>query len=300
MTPGYTLGTVREIDQNCPPGTGAGIQCQTLAVTCPELPEIQVSLRLRQPTTASVRGTIVFSSGGGGTGFYNAVDLYDTLQGMGFQIVDRAWAGTWYSDNKGIRKGACRYATLATWVRNNLHTSGAFCGTGNSGGAAEVGHAMATYGRGAIFDHVMPTGGPAVARLDYACNGANNAAWLAQCETLIPRDIWQCTPLPSCTLGGDAGGVCSALGGTPDDTQLHNDSVLAPDALMSYFKTRMDFIEGLQDCQISPVMGSLFHSTVTSNKSMQYVPETPHSVASAVNGRAAMVAMFDQQCTVRH
>lgn len=296
---GYSLGTVTELNQTCAAGTQLGVECRTLEVACPDLPAIQLTLQINAPSTAATpRGTIVFSSGGGGTGYYAAPELFQALQDKGFRVVDRAWAETWYGGGQGIRKGACHYATLATWVHQNVHTGGAFCGSGNSGGAAEVGHAMATYGRGAIFDHVMPTGGPAVARLDYACLGQNNPEWLQQCDALIPDSAnWQCTP--ACTLG-EQGGVCSAIGANPTEHDLLYDSVLAPDALLKYTHTKMDFIEGTQDCQISPVMGTLFHNTVLSLKSLQYVRDTPHAVSSTAAGRSAMVDAFDRECIVRH
>lgn len=296
---GYSLGTVTELSQTCGANPQPGVECRTLEVACPELPAIQVTLQIREPSTAvTARGTIVFSGGGGGTGYYNEPELFDSLQAQGFRIVDRAWSQTWYSGEQGIRKGACRYASLATWIHDNIHTNGAFCGTGNSGGAAEVGYAMTTYGRGAIFDHVMPTSGPVVARLDYACLGQNNAQWLQQCDALIPDNVWQCTP--ACAVSGDQGGVCSALGANATENDLLYDSVLAPNAQLKYARTRMDFIEGTLDCQVSPVMGTLFYNKVSSAKSLQYIQDTPHVISSVTQGRSAMIDTLLQQCTVRH
>ena len=293
---GYALGTVRDTGQAC--GGGPGVSCRSLEVTCPELPAIQVQLRISEPAAGTAqRGTIIFGTGGGGTGFFAQPDLFLSLQNLGFRVIDRAWANTWYGGGKGIRKGACRYATLATWIRDNIHTGAAFCATGNSGGAAEVGHAMVTYGREAIFDHVMPTGGPAVARLDYACRGHNNPAWLAQCDALIPKAEWQCTP--SCTISPSEG-VCTALSANATDQELLTDSVLAPDGVYQFARTKMSFIEGTLDCQVSPVMGLLFHNTVQSSKSLQFVRDTPHTIVSVQAGRDAMVQALNTDCVARH
>ena len=295
---GYALGTAQEISQVCSAGA-TGVNCRTLEVTCPEIPAIQVQLRINEPTAGVTnRGTIIFGTGGGGTGFYSQTDLFKSLQNLGFRVIDRAWNSSWTEGGKGVRKGACRYATLATWIHANLHNTGsAFCGTGNSGGAAEVGHAMVTYGREAIFDYAMPTGGPAVARLDYACHRHNNAAWLAQCDALIPKAEWQCTP--SCTISPSEG-VCMALSATATDQELLTDSVLAPDGVYQFPRTKVGFIEGTLDCQVSPVMGVLFHNTVQSAKSLQFVRDTPHTIISVQAGRDAMLQTLNADCVPRH
>lgn len=300
---GYALGSVTVISEDCAVTDPTGTLCRSLEVTCPNMPALQVSLRISEPTAGTTpRGTIVFSTGGGGTGFYAQPELFKSLQDKGFRIVDRAWSGAWYQDSGGVRKGACRYATLATWIHRNLHSGPAFCATGNSGGAAEVGHAMMTYGRGAIFDHVMPTGGPAVARLDYACHGQNNQAWQDQCAAIIAdgkaQGSWD-TCTPACTLSPNDG-VCTALSAPATDEQLLNDSVLAPDSVYDFARTQLSFLEGTRDCQVSPVMGVLFHAAIKSNKSFQFVPNTPHTVSSTADGRNAMVDAIDRECIARH
>ncbi len=300
---GYTLGSVNMLSDICASTEPAGTQCRSLEVTCPNMPALQVSLRITEPTTGvTPRGTVIFSTGGGGTGYYAQPELFQSLQNEGFRIVDRAWSGAWYQDSGGIRKGACRYATLATWVHKNLHSGPAFCATGNSGGAAEVGHAVMTYGRGAILDHVMPTGGPAVARLDYACRGQSNQAWQDQCAAIIAdgkaQGSWS-TCTPSCTLSPNDG-VCTALSATATEQDLLYDSVLAPDSVYSFTRTQMSFLEGTKDCQISPVMGVLFHSTVKSSKSFAFIQNTPHAVSSTTEGRNAMVGAIVNECIARH
>ena len=306
---GYALGTVQEINQVCSPGA-TGVSCRTLEVSCPDLPPLSVELRISEPTTGTTnRGTIIFSTGSGGTGFYYlaAADLFKSLQDLGFRLIDRKWVSSWFDGGQGVRKGACRYATLATWIHDNLHdtdtdTDTAFCATGNSGGAAEVGHAMVTYGREAIFDYAMPTGGPAVARLDYACLGKTNEAWLTQCAALISTSAWECLPtgtLPDCFIS-PLDGVCVALNPVPTEEELLSDSVLAPDGVYHFPRTKMGFIEGTEDCQVSPVMGILFHNTVESLKTLQFVQDTPHVVSSAPLGRAAMVQTLNADCVLRH
>lgn len=301
--PGYNLGTARVVSDTCTGTEPAGTQCRTLEVTCPNMPAIQVSLRITEPTAGTTsRGTLMFSSGGAGTAYYSSPELFKSLQDVGFRVVDRAWAGSWYQDSGGVRKGACRYATLATWVYKNLHSGPAFCGTGNSGGAAEVGHAMVTYGRGAIFDHVMPTGGPAVARLDYACLGQNNSEWSSLYDSIVTfgqsQGAWS-SCVPDKTLNPNDG-VCKAINANPTEQELLYDSVLAPDGVYSFPRTQTSFLEGTKDCQVSPVMGVLFHDTITSNKTLQFIANTPHAVSSTPEGRDALFAAFDQNCIARH
>jgi len=134
---------------------------------------------------------VVFASGGSGAGSYAGQDggriLVTEVAAMGFRVVDRDWAGGWTTAEGGLRKQSCRYATLLTWIHDHHHQAGKFVATGNSGGAAETSYALTTWGRADILDVAIPTSGPPLGRLDYACVRQASPEWAALCAASFPR-----------------------------------------------------------------------------------------------------------------
>lgn len=238
------LGKVVESTESCQAGPLADTTCRKLQLTCDGLTPIQAEIRITKPAAGvSLRGAVVLGSGSGGGTFYAPVKevqaLVRNLADMGFQVVDRRWIGGWTTNEGGLRKEACRYATLLTWVHDRLHTGGKFVATGNSGGSAEIGYALTSWGRGAILDLAIPTSGPPVARLDYACVKQASPEWASLCSTIVPRGVMECTP--GCILG-PSNGVCTQVMSQPTLEQFHADSVVNPDAVLTYPKTRVHFI----------------------------------------------------------
>ncbi len=135
-TTDWELGTVTELSDTCSRISGGLVNttCKLLEVNCPGLTPIQVELRITAPNkNVTERGTIVFSSGGSGTSFYGdrteAQILFQELTMLGFRVVDRAWKSSngWTSGEGGLKHKSCRYATLLTWIFNNMETSEKFC-----------------------------------------------------------------------------------------------------------------------------------------------------------------------------
>lgn len=295
-----SLGTVVELTDSCSQGSGSlpNTTCKVLQVQCTGLMLLNVELRITEPAAGvPVRGTVVFGTGGSGTGFYSdrteAQILFSELAAMGFRLVDRAWLGQngWTTREGGLRLESCRYATLLTWIHDNLHTDGAFCATGNSGGSAEIGYALTTWKRGDILDLAVPTSGPAVARLDYACQNPAPSEWIAISDTLIPPDSMSCKP--PITLPPD-NGVCQQCSDNPTSEQLRYDSVVHPDAVLHYPKTKVHFIYGENDCTGPSVpIGLTWSSHVTSAKIIEFVPNTPHVIVNSTEGREAILNAID-------
>jgi hypothetical protein len=265
-----------------------------VAVSCPELKDLRAQVRVTEPAEGKpVRGTVVLGSGGNGSGFYagQAGQLVDDLAAMGFRVVDRSWDGGWPTLEGGMKKEACRYATLVTWIRQRFHTQGKFVATGNSGGSAEIGYALSTYGRGDILDVAVLSSGPPVSRLDYVCATKASDEWAALCASIVPKGAMECTP--GCMLGpGNA--VCRQVTAQPTTAQLLDDSVVHPGAVLSYPKTRVFFLFGAEDCG-EPVPAGLSYATrVTSQKAIQFVPKTPHALMSTAEGREAIRKAIEQ------
>jgi uncharacterized protein (TIGR03437 family) len=255
---------------------------------------VDVQIRIIEPSGGAIRGTVVFSSGSSGTGFYegNSGPLFQSLTAIGFRVVDRAWAGPsgWVTSEGGFRKQSCRYATLLTWIRDRIHTQGKFVVSGNSGGSAEIGYALTTWQRGDIIDLAVPTSGPPISRLDYGCTNPPPSEWLTLCTGILPPGSLECTPI--CSYGAGRG-VCNQASSAPTLEILRNDSVVHPDAVLNYSKTRVHFLYGKRDCGESVPQGLTWATNVTSQKVIEFVPNTPHVMASTAEGRAAIVNAID-------
>jgi hypothetical protein len=234
-------------------------------------------------------------SGGAGNGFYGGGPdgiLIRDLAGMGFRVVDRAWAGGWTTHEGGLRKESCRYATLLTWVHDHLHEGGSFVATGNSGGSAEIGYALTTWGRGDILDLAVLTSGPPIARLDLACVAKASPEWAAQCAAIVPKGVMECAT-HQCILGM-ANDVCKQMSATPTEEQLLEDSVVHSGAMLEYPKTKVQFLFGAADCGEPVPIGLTYATKVTSAKEIEFVAKTPHALASTPEGREALRKAIDE------
>src|SRR6266851_4362890 len=133
-------------------------RCYRVTVACPGVASLDAFVKVTDPSGIS-SGTILFGTGGGGGAYYeifgaDAVDrILLPLSQQGFRLVQRAWLGQdgWLTGPGGTLRLACRYAALLDWVSTQLHTGGALCATGNSGGSSEISYAMAHYGSAASW-----------------------------------------------------------------------------------------------------------------------------------------------------
>jgi hypothetical protein len=305
------LGIVSELDEPCPDGAGPlpGTRCQLVEVACPGIPALRAQVRITDPATAAdARGTILFGTGGGGESFYdggrNAALMMRALAEDGFRVVQRAWLEQWESGGAGLAAAACRYATLLTWVSGELHTEGALCATGNSGGSAEIGYALSRFGREEILDLAVPTGGPVMSRVDLGCLDFD--AWVDDCQ-MVP-DGTTCEPATiQCNYEGtnfdhiDGAYLPATPCESHDDafaTTLLADSILSPDADLD-FATPVHQLFGDRDCSAALPQGVLWYDAVTSEKQQTFAPETGHGTAGTEEGAAAIHRVLDDECVPR-
>jgi hypothetical protein len=90
-----------------------------------------------------------------------------------------------------------------------------------------------------------------------------------------------------CILG-TSNDVCKQVTAEPTPEQLLDDSVMHPDALLNYPKTRLHFLYGAKDCGEPVPIGLTWATKVTSEKVIEFVTNTPHNIASTAEGREAL------------
>ncbi len=300
------LGSVEESKEACPAGPIAGTVCKQLQVMCPSLRPLPTQVRITEPAAGvKFRGTVVMGSGGNGAGFYAGQEggriLVGEIAAMGFRVVDKSYDGGTNTFEGGLKKQSCHYAALLTWIHDHIHKQGKFVATGNSGGSADIGYALTTWSRGDILDVAILTSGPPLSRLDYACVKEASPDWAKQCASIVPKGVMEC--MPACILGPPRSpvdsfvyktGVCRQV--SPDETpqQLLDDSVVHPGAVLDYPKTRAYFLYGTLDCGEPVPIGLTYATKVTSYKSIQFVPRTPHALFSTPEGRQAIKRAIEE------
>ena len=317
-TPDPTGSVTSATVTGCPNGlTGT---CYSLNITCPSIAEMDgVTLNVKAPSGTPI-GTILLSVGGGGDNFYEdnftyGATMVNDLISAGFTTVQISFTGTingatqtegWLTGPGGVRKLACRYATAAQWVYQNIHmanTGAPFCATGNSGGSAMIGYAMAHYGLGSIFAMVQPTSGPPMGRIDHGC--ICNQPPVSTAPTACPNP----PTLPECYGNAAADGILNSAYGSPictgsatdttNATLFLNDSVASPDANLSYPKTAVHFIYGGMDTTAAVPQGLDWATIILTNHTIACAAGSTHEIANDSSGASQIATDLIQSCKLQ-
>jgi len=283
-----------------------GATCHRAEVTCEGLDPIEVTVLIgRPPEGVPVKGGVTFSSGTGGTTWYNAA-IAKALVEEGFVTIRRRWSYDWETGPGGMRRSSCRFATMLEWLRSRDWTQGRpLCATGNSGGASEIAYGLSAQGMGEVLDLAVVTGGPPMGRVDLGCLGA--AAWEQQCHDLVPEDACpdeglSCGYTPGATSLIDSayeGAPCAAAAEGGDVDELVLDSVVSPLGVYDYPQTRVHIIQGREDCSEAAPLGMLYAEAVTSEKEVEWV-DAPHGVFQSQAGMEAIRDAILTGCVLRH
>ncbi|MBK8257691.1 MAG: hypothetical protein IPK82_34110 [Polyangiaceae bacterium] len=190
-------------------------KCESFEVECEGLAPAIVDIATYEPTgVGSAKGTILFGSGGEGTGFYNFTQMGKLLN-AGYRVVDRRWPDGWFTGGTdGPQQTACRLAAVIRHLRATVASEGLLCATGNSGGSAELGYALTWQGAGASLDFAMPTSGP-FHRLDLACQGAADATWPTECLDIVASVCPDCATNQCQLNNGPRSLIDKSFGPTP-------------------------------------------------------------------------------------
>jgi hypothetical protein len=297
----FVVGTVGgEHSVPCPDAAAPGARCAELAVQCPAVDPLSVIVVTNEPTGGTPTATVVLHDYVGGTellddGFVTA------LRGGGARVVQVKWQSDWQSSHAGIKRAACRIATLLSWIHTSIHQADrtrGFCAQSYGGGAGGLAFALADYGAGDLLDAVTVSGGPPFARVDLGCD-----------PNTPPREV--CPGSKPVALAY-AGGPLAVISGweeaprcghgppsTADLLRWRRDSILATDARLSFPSTSV----AAWYCDVEPDatvgQGALFLDAITTERSL-------HCVGACADGRPwpsaldAMVADMRARCIPRH
>jgi hypothetical protein len=283
----------------------AGSSCYELRVACPKV-AAPARARLKVAGAgASPRGTILFASGGLGTEWFEGTGessrILKDVAAAGFRTVQLQWIDSWLFGSPGKEEGharlACRPATVARWVRDQLHKpadSGAFCATGHSGGAAQVAYMLSHYGLDSILSAVVPTGGPPMARIDRGCaaDDPSNAQiafpdWAARIIDvgfgfLPPGGLQAFDPFTAPRVGPCAGGEASFR------EKFRQASVASGDGDYVHPATMVWFVfEGVDDTHAA-AMGATYHDLLVERGSPHVrkttIPDVTHAGPKGLHG----------------
>lgn len=283
--------------------------CYSLEVTCPEVLEAaRATLRARVKASATHRGTIYLATGGGGRSLWGeaygrpAKKALKRLRARGFRTVEVQWEDSWLDGSAEQREGqarlACRPATLARWIYDNLHTAAGdapYCATGNSGGASQVSYMLSHYGLEEILSSVVPSGGPPMGRIDLGCLGPQdpelpNMIYSEGARDTIDRSFGYFRNDGPCNTRQSASALRRASIAAKKDREY------------VYEKTMVWFVFGSEDLGSAVGQGIVFHDRLVEAGSplvgMSVAADTPHAVPSTRRGANAIRDVLLDTCVL--
>lgn len=230
-------------------------------------------------------GTLVCFSGGQGRDYWSASDaaknILRNLRKKGYKTVEVRWVDGWLMGGSmnGPKKLACRPATIINWVKNNLHTGGNFCVTGNSGGAGGIAYALSFYE--IKPDLTVLSGGPVFSILDQGCSQTGPYGY--------DRDgAVRTIDMSYGFIGPEErnSGPCI----------LQNNSILSADSIISdggnYMQDNVHFVFGADDDASNINQGTAYYSAVIDAESTRIsrlvVNGVGHTVQSFPDGAKAI------------
>ena len=319
------LGTASGTVVDCAPGGLRGT-CYEVDVSCPVegIDDQTVTIKVTEPLVAPV-GTVIFTIGGGGNGYYDQRFIYgreivSQVLRAGFITVQTDFNGGqvgWLTGPGGPRKLACRYATLARWIYDNIHQGGEeepFCSTGASGGAGAIAYALAHYELGSIFSMVEATSGPPFGRIDYGC-----VCWPPRTRTVdcpFPHSISECYDIftaehfvdpsydgdvdpPWLIDSEDICGQDILTHGSAHADLFQQDSVASSDACFSYPRTDVHVLFGGLDGSAAVPQGLEWADLITSGKSVECVADAPHRIPDVQDGAMKIASDLITYCRLQ-
>ena len=342
-----TPSTAAAAQITCPAFTGgvSGATCYKLNVACDGVVNWNAYLKVNTPGTPT--GTVILGTGEGGSSLYdNSPDfiasgfnggdmvvqsLLAPAAGPSFTTVQVSFgapfdnsasvANGWMQGPGGVRRLACRYATVADWVYKNIHnlsTTAPYCATGNGGGAGAIGYAVSEYALAPEFSMIELTGGPVMTLLHQGCNVCGQYQGADPCPGASPQNMCFTT---SGTADGSSGAIDTAYqavgqttptlctnGVNADNTQFSrflSDSILddpgvSPALPIPYPPTYVNVLFGLSDSTNAVPQGFAWRNGVGPTPPVPAcAASTPQAVPSTSEGSAQIVTDIQAHCALQ-
>jgi hypothetical protein len=298
VVPADPLGTVNNVKTiTCPGGGLSGATCQQMAIACEGVSNWNAYVKINRPSGTS-KGVVMYGIGTGGSGLYDTEFTYgqtavQNVLDAGFTTVQVSFGAPfttnapngWLTGPGGVRRLACRYATLAQWVDTHVLTSSTqpLCATGNSGGSSTIAYALSNYGLDKIFSMVEITSGPPMSRLDYGCLCQHGSA----STTCGQGDLSYCYGTGNAAIVDPAYAqpICTnAVNGHPSPIAgalFLSDSIDGPGATTAFPKTYVNVLYGGLDNSAAVPLSLQWYDQVSTSKSQSCVADAPHPMANA-------------------
>ncbi|MCA9972618.1 MAG: hypothetical protein KC425_20495 [Anaerolineales bacterium] len=304
--PPRDLGTVQVQSGPGPCNPDDGRTCYDLRVTCSQTTrDFRLTAKIGQPPAGTpTQGTILMSGGFDGTYYWEegvpaATEVITDLHAAGFQTVQLRWTVDWRYGEPGADEGLenlnCSWSTVAQWVYDNVHESQtAYCATGHSNGATQVGFGLTQYGHEELFDAVLFEGGPNYVRTDTGCLDTMSPLYYPGGERSAVNISYG---LPGNT------GAC-VTNDVAYQARFEESSLSFADWPYSYPDTAVAFIFGENDTTNTAVHGNFYHDRLvaggTPTITLQVVTGTGHFVTNTPQGREAIANTLINACVLRH
>lgn len=207
--------------------------CYQMTVSCDQVAPWTTYLKVNTPTQTPPLGTVLFATDGGGANLYDTEYTYGSttvgdLVTDGYTTAQVSFGGPpfdtganpngWLTGPGGVRRLACRFATVANWIYNNpqmLNSNAAstapLCATGNGAGAGAIAFAVSEYGLNganasngvnANLKMIELTSGPNLTALDQGCFCSPPALGPEGAPCNADQGLSPSAQLPMCYTGG--------------------------------------------------------------------------------------------------
>ncbi len=335
------IGTASVTPLNSCSGSLQGATCFQMTVSCPGVADITAYLKVNNPNAAPV-GTVLFGVGTGGSGLYDDPNSGGFMMGettvqnvlaANFNTVQVSFGAPftssqpngWLQGPGGVRRVACRYATVADWIYNNpktinsnpnitATTSAPMCATANSGGSGAIAYAVYEYGLDTEFAMIEPTSGPPMARIDQGCSPCSSNVTGPVCQDSNSINVSQMCYSAGGSSFGDAGvidtaytasqnetspGLCaSAVNGTPAPAGLfQSDSILYnPGNPISLPHTTVRMLFGDLDTSNAVPQGMTWGQSVSPSPLSACIADAGHPIPDVNDGARQIATDIQQNC----
>ena len=276
--------------------------CYNLEVTCSDIPPTKI--QVIQHTNHNSKGTIIFSTGGGGATPYNELPTREktltTLLNEGFEIYEIVWAkpGGWFvNDGVGFKDALCGYSSAVNWIAGTIADNPTLmCAQGNSGGGLQIAYGLSVYGLEDLFDMVILTGGPPISKLDSNCFESDDPE---QSRYFFSEDNGGREKTDIIMGWKRDGKYCQKqISNSEIITALQKTSLISETEYRDYnFPfTKVNFVNSYDDPTDSHEHGKFYYEQIETEKAWYDIDEMIHVVDGSTQGSEKILDLFRHEC----